>query len=464
MARLVISALLLLSVPALASSHVYSLTALVHKVKQDYPAVEAARHSLSAAEAQVSQASRLRLPTGELTFGLTGSPSVRCTDSSGTIPANQAAREMNCIDTSVNDLNHQGGIDALPIHGAAFRLELKLAQPLFTFGKIDSARSLARSGRDVASEQIHLAEATAVENATRAYWGLRGARTAAATIEDAKHHLGDWVRKIDADMDRGKSTFTETDLIRLKLSLETAELLLLDMRRNEEVALAAVRTLTGDPEADVDANDVEAVEVALKPVGFYEDAARLHRPEARMLNAAKSAAAANRSLKLAELLPDIGLVGSFAYGFAQGVDDPVNAFVNHPNTLSLGLYLAIRQPLDFGPRLGRLTQAKAEERQLEAKRREALGGIALEIDRAYAATKEALKRSERTEHGEKLALGWFRSVDDNMKLGIGDSRDLADAARNYFELRLRHLQSMIDFNIAVAALQRAAGIDLSPSN
>ncbi len=262
-------------------------------------------------------------------------------------------------------------------------------------------------------------------------------------------------------MDRGKSTFTETDLIRLKLSLETAALLLLDMRRNEEVALAAVRTLTSDSDADVDSEEIEAAELALQPVSYYEDGARLHRPEARMLSAAKSAASAYRSLRLAELLPDFALLGSFAYGYAQSVDDPVNAFMNHPNTLSLGLYLAIRQPLDFGPRLGRLAEARAQERMLDAKRREALGGIALEIDRAYAATKEAQRRSERTQHGEKLALGWFRSVDDNMKLGIGDSRDLADAARNYFELRLRHLQSIIDFNIAVAELRRASGVEFS---
>ena len=42
---------------------------------------------------------------------------------------------------------------------------------------------------------------------------------------------------------------------------------------------------------------------------------------------------------------------------------------------------------------------------------------------------------------------------------VDSRRDIADAARNYFELRLRHLQSIMDVNVNAAALKRAAGVD-----
>jgi outer membrane protein TolC len=165
------------------------------------------------------------------------------------------------------------------------------------------------------------------------------------------------------------------------------------------------------------------------------------------------------SLRLAELLPDVGIVGSFTYGFAQSVDSPQNAFWNLPNTLGAGLYLAFRQPLDIALRLARLNEARADERTLLARRREALRGIGLEIDRAFADLTEAKGRMEKSARAEKIARGWYNSVDQALQIGVVESRDLVDAARNYFELRLRHLQSIMDVNVATAALERAAGVE-----
>ena len=42
--------------------------------------VQAAREGVESADAQLSQANRLWWPTGQLTFGITGSPEVRCID------------------------------------------------------------------------------------------------------------------------------------------------------------------------------------------------------------------------------------------------------------------------------------------------------------------------------------------------------------------------------------------------
>ena len=42
-------------------------------------------------------------------------------------------------------------------------------------------------------------------------------------------------------------------------------------------------------------------------------------------------------------------------------------------------------------------------------------------------------------------------------VGTGSPRDLVEAARNYFELRLRHLQAIMDVNMAVTQLKMASG-------
>jgi len=43
-------------------------------------------------------------------------------------------------------------------------------------------------------------------------------------------------------------------------------------------------------------------------------------------------------------------------------------------------------------------------------------------------------------------------------VGVAESRDLVDSARSYFELRLKHLQSIMDVNMAVAGLKQASGM------
>ena len=55
--------------------------------------------------------------------------------------------------------------------------------------------------------------------------------------------------------------------------------------------------------------------------------------------------------------------------------------------------------------------------------------------------------------------GWYRAMDDQIGNIGGIGRDIADAARNYFELRLRHLQAIMDVNVNTAQLRRVAGVD-----
>jgi outer membrane protein TolC len=143
----------------------------------------------------------------------------------------------------------------------------------------------------------------------------------------------------------------------------------------------------------------------------------------------------------------------------QNVDNPQNAFMNHPNSTSLGLSLAFRQPLDIPLRLANFDKARAEERAFDQKRKEALGGIALEIEKAYADADAARKRNKLTAHGEKIARGWYNSVDQLLQVGTVESKDLVDAARSYFELRLQHLSAIMDLNVALAGLKRAAGVE-----
>ena len=459
MAAVVAAALLALSARPAAARR-YTLPELIARVNASYHGVQAAREGVEAADAQLSQAARLWWPTGQLTFGFTGSPQVRCDDpvtgKAWTQGGDQQRALSNCIRTDVVDL--RSGEQVLPYHGVAFNLGLNLIQPLYTFGKIEMAKKAAEAGVDAARAQVDKDRADVTFNATRAYWLLKWARAAEATLDDGITRLKEWVKKINDEIDKGKTTYTENDLVRLKLALDTAELTALDVEKAKELGLSGLRMLTEDDAADIDDSDLDIIDPVAEPLAYYEDAARTHRPEARMLAAAAQATSANRRLQLANLLPDFGLALSFTYAYAQSVDDPQNAFMNHPNALGAGLSLVLRYNLDVAERLATRSKAVADERSFTERRKQALGGIYIEIENAWLDARAARRKSELLGHSEKVARGWYNAVDENLQVGVAESRDLVDAARNFFELRMRHLQSIMDVNMATATLKQTAGV------
>ena len=270
--------------------------------------------------------------------------------------------------------------------------------------------------------------------------------------------LKEWVKKINDEIDKGKPTYTENDLVRLKLALDAAEVTALDVDKARQLGLSGLRMLTDDADADIDDTELDIGDLGAEPLSFYEDVARTHRPEARMLAAGTRAARAGKALQLANLLPDLGIAASFTYAYAQSVDRPQNAFMNQPNTTGAGLSLVVRYNLDVAERLANHAKAAADERVMTARRRQALGGIYIEIENAWLDARVARRRSELLAHSEKVARGWYNSVDQNLQVGVAESRDLVDAARNFFELRMRHLQSIMDVNMATATLKQAAGV------
>ena len=447
--------------PRSAAARRYTLPELIAKVNASYPGVQAAREGVASADAQLSQATRLWWPTGQLTFGLTGSPEVRCLDpvthQPWTSPGGDQQRALsNCVQTGVVDL--RSGDQVLPFHGVAFNLGINLIQPLYTFGKIEAARAAAKAGVDVARAQVDKDRQDVTFNITRAYWLLKWARAARATLDDGISRLKDWVKKINDEIDKGKTTYTENDLVRLKLALDTAELTSLDVDKALELGLSGLRMLLDEPDADIDDSELDLVDLGEEPLAYYETAARTHRPDARMVVAGAAAARAGRALQLANLMPDVGLALSFTYAYAQSVDQPYNAFVNQPNALGAGFSLVLRYNLDVAERLANHSKASSDARMAVQRSKQALGGIYIEIENAWLDERAARRRSDLLGHSEKVARGWYNAVDENLQVGVAESRDLVDAARNYFELRMRHLQSIMDVNMATATLKQTAGV------
>ncbi len=459
-----------LAVTARAETVKHTLPELIQLGRARARQVNLAQAELHVREAHRRTALLQWLPSGELTYGLSPAPRVRCAVPPGEqatldgLPEEQkqAFRQNNCINTVDPGGNNINLIGLGSIASVGMRLNVSLTQPIYTFGKIENAAAAAGHAVAAGQAQVETARQDVDILVTRAFWGIKAARASLAAVESGRDELHPWIAKIEKDLDEPKPQFNLNDLERLKVALAQLDLVVSDLQRNEQTAIAGLRILCGD-EVEVDESELDLLELVDRSLGYYEEAALLHRPEARTLDEGLKAYRSIAGWRRADLLPDLALVGSFAWGYAPTIEDSNNAYMTRANLLGGGLYLAFRQPLDLGQRLARLGHARADAEMFAAQRELALVGFRWEIDQVYNDLTEARKRTEATERGQKLARGWFTAVQQNIDLGIGEPRDLIEAGRAYFDLRLRYYQAIMDVNVNIGRLRRASGVEVAGS-
>ena len=193
-----------------------------------------------------------------------------------------------------------------------------------------------------------------------------------------------------------------------------------------------------------------------------ELAGKFHRPEVKALNHMVAAKRALAELESKRQYPDIVLIGTAAYAYASSIDTPKNSYYNDPfHSLGAGIAAGFRMPLDLGVKGARAAKLHAEAKEAEQKQREALNGIAFEVEKAHTELMEAGKRTKVMQKGEKAGRQWIAAVAQNIAVGVSEAKDFSDALAAFFQARVRYLQSMYDFNIAAAALTRATGTDVT---
>ena len=298
-------------------------------------------------------------------------------------------------------------------------------------------------------------------NVHRAYWGLKLARELLDALSEGSDYINTAQKKIDKQLEDGTGSATVTDKLRLKILRAEVDARMLETKRLADLALNGLRTLIGPgAPADLDVDDAsfEPLEVPPRPVSYYEEQARFNRPEVRALDFAVKAKHALSDLERRREYPDLVLIGTASYAVAPTIDIPKNAFASNPfNSLGAGVAAALRMQLDLGPKLARADRVHAEAEEMDQRRTEALGGIALDVRKAYGEVTEATARVETVHKGEKAGKAWITAVSQNFAIGLAEARDFSEALNAFFQMRARYLQSVYDLNVAVASLTRATG-------
>ncbi|MCB9708342.1 MAG: TolC family protein [Myxococcales bacterium] len=417
------------------------LIPLLHAAERNYPGLDAIQHKIAAAEAKLGEA----WVSPFFQFEVTGA--------FGLAPEAQG--------TPVFSPNSE-----LPLGNSwapVTRVGIEGAVPLWTFGKLGAARDAARAGVKASKHEEAQVRARLYYDVKRAYYALQLSLDALQMVSEGRGRLHSAVESLEKRIEAGDPDANEMDRWRLSSTVSEIEGRTADAHQLEASSRQALRVLTGLRDINEQQCPAEVIDFQPRPLGWYQQAARLHRPEIQMLLAGLDARRAQADLAEASYFPDLALALSMTYGYAPGIDDQNNPFVvDRANTRGLTAGLVARWSLDFWGNAYREENADELLLQTRFQGDEAMRGVITEVSAVYYELQSALSRESAWQNGHHDTRAWFLSAAQAYQVGTIEPRDLVDAIRAYFTARFNHMTAIRDFNSAAANLERVVGTPLMP--
>ena len=343
------------------------------------------------------------------------------------------------------------------------QLDLRLVQPLWTFGKLGSRIEAAGHAVEAAEAGMDKTRADVLLLVRQLYWGVVLAQELEAAAEDVLEKVIDADSTFQRQYEEG--TATQNDLFKFQIFRYEVN------RRHREViagldqARAGLRAALGlgeDVTVLVEEEGLDPVSFALQELPTYLEVARANRPELQELQAGISARRALMTAEQRDAWPTLFFAGTITGNLAPDRYDPRNPFwQNQTNYFRGGGVLGFEWNFNFGQHRAEAAVQRTEMLQLESQR-DALDALVeqevrqawLKADRAYADVAEGRTALQASEN-------WLRAELQTYDIGMSDIKDLIEAFRANAEMKVTQLRNIADFNTAVAELSRRVGLDLA---
>ncbi|HET9931253.1 MAG TPA: TolC family protein [Polyangiaceae bacterium] len=418
-------------------AQIYGLRRCLELAEQNYPRLHESRWRLAQKQAQYSQAKTAPYTDFTFTAGLAYAPRV--------------------IGTAL--YSPSSDVPITTDMGLAWQFGVSGVVPLWTFGKItnlwDAAEAQVKVGEgEVQKERNELRLAV-----RRAFYGVLLSRDALLLVREALERVDKYSNGLEEKVAAGDAD--EIQLLKLKIQREDLLARESEARKQEAIALAGLKFLTGlSNGVNVPDRPLKRLEHHLGPLAHYLSAARIYRPEINMARAGVLAREAQVRSERAKFFPDLGLALNASVINAPLVTDQRNPFVRDIGHLqSFGAALALRYKLDFLPQAARYSQAQAQLEEQRATERYALGGVGVEVEQAFREAEDAERRLDAFSRAVGYAKRWLIQVQQGIDVGTFEDGDVVDPAKEYALRRFSQMSATFDYNVAIARLAQTTGWD-----
>lgn len=345
--------------------------------------------------------------------------------------------------------------------GVSLRFSANAVLPIYTFGKISSAKEAASQLIDASEERVHITEGEVLVNVYKAFWAYQLTSSFNESLREGDEILSKVIEKVEELLEADSAQVTENDRLRLIHAQATLRVRLNESTTAQGIALAALHLLTGVPQdraLPIKTAEIDEVPPEPKPLPELLSEARASRPELRALGHLVDAHQHFLKFRTRSLFPDF-FVGAFLEtAITTSATDQTNPFLyDRFNFFDAGVGFGFRMELDIFTKLAEVEQAQAT---LNVRLSEAAAveeAIDLEVRKIHMEVAGNYSKLGPAEKAFRAARGWLTAAVLAYDIGAGEAGELIDAflARATAEGDLRRTQ--FELQIGSADLARAAG-------
>lgn len=364
--------------------------------------------------------------------------------------------------------------------GPYVRQKFSVLFPVYTFGRINTIKALAALGVDAAALERDKAARDVQYQVRRAFYSLQLSTAFDALLEEGSALIKENLVKMEDARDFGEGDFDIKDFRKLQVFDAEVDGRVLQNRQLYGIAEAGLGYFTGVTEdVEVAALSIDAELPELGSLATYLDQARQTRPDFALLDSAVRARELQVKLARRDGMPNIFIGAELGIGWST--ENPaltpvcrrVTAdadctttsdlfalpYSNPLNFLSFGVALGMRWDFDYWQQRGKVKEALAQQQEVHAQQKRAIGAIELEVEKIWRDAHTALELVSVTQRRLDAARRWRDQLGLSMQSGAGNIKDAVEPLQAYFEAQVLHLQARYDYLVARAALAQAVGVD-----
>ncbi|MBF0475697.1 MAG: TolC family protein [Deltaproteobacteria bacterium] len=418
----------------------YTLADCIHQALQVSPEVKELGLDREIAKSRLDQAKANRYPTIE-TVTLTG-------------PTSQARGDQINSTYKSNE-----------IHGLTpfIMFDMKVIQPLYTFGKLSKTMEAAEHGIKYEEARIIQKKTDVALEIKKYYWALLAARESTRLIDEIQSYLDSAQKRARRLLSENSPSVTEMDLYKLQSYNSMVTKYREEALKYEtvtKVALTRFMDIKNPESFDIADKSLEPVKFDPAEIKKYLDESKKQRPEYDQLKNGLIAKEALYEAEKADYYPTIFAAGMASYAGAPDRDTVRNPWIyDRFNHEEAGVALGMKWNFDFGITKAKVDQARAEYLKVTKKKEYADMGIPVQVEQAYYDILEARRVIDSTSKGYKSARKWLVGSVANYDMGVGEMKDAADSIVVYVQLKQEYLKAILNYNMGVANLDHACGRD-----
>lgn len=347
-----------------------------------------------------------------------------------------------------------GRFDIQPSIVNTYNIKLSLQQPIFTGFKLASSSNIAGYNYEAQKQVYTKEEQQLILDIKNAYWNLfkviKVKNVVDENIDLIKAHLSD----VKNFFDNGLAT--KNDVLKVQVQLAEAQLRQIDADNGVKLARSNLNNVIGLPlstQVEIQ-SDVTTEDYNITDLNKMISRAMENRPELKEMDFRMKAGESGVTLAESNWYPQIYLAGNYNYAKPNQRIFPLEDKFNGTWDVSVGL------SWDIWNWLATSDQTEQAETQLEQVKdgyKSLKDGITLEVTQSYLnllKAKERILASNQTVH---QAEENYRVTNETFKNGLALNSDLLDAEFALFQAKTNYIQSLADYELAKASLEKSIG-------